>query len=207
VGLVSNREVSRILSEFKRFLSANVPLPSEEVVVRRYVGRVVDRNLSIVAGFPICIMMLLDDAMIPYESVFELVEPLSVVVVTPEQAARIAEAQGGRGAPSGPLYISTCYLSKECIYYAYDARNTDHEFIAKHIVLLRHVNVLITEYIMSGRCRGGSLADAYMNCIRRITGEVAGIARRWGGRLLLDKVLDDPFKLFCNPDIVLQHGT
>jgi hypothetical protein len=196
----------RILGEFKRFLTLSVPLPSKEVVVKRYVGRVVDRNLSIVAGFPVCIMVLLDDAMIPYESVFELVEPLSVIVVTPEQAERIAEAQGGRGAPSGPLYISTCYLNKECIYHAYDARKTDHELIAKHIVLLRHVNDLITNYIMSGRCRGSRLADMYMDCIKRIAGELADMARMGGDRLLLDKVLDDPFKLFCSPDIVLDHG-
>jgi hypothetical protein len=203
---VSDREVSRILGEFKRFLSANVPLPSEEVVVRRYVGRVVDLNLSIVAGFPICIMILLDDAMVPYESVFELVEPLSVVVVTPEQAERIAEAQGGRGAPSGPLYISTCYLNKECVYYAYDARKTDRELIAKHIVLLRYVNGLIAKYIVSGRCRGSRLADVYMDCIKRVAGELAGMAGIKGDRPLLNKVLDDPFKLFCSPDTVLDHG-
>jgi hypothetical protein len=196
----------RILGEFKRFLAFSVPSPGEEAAVRRYVGRVFDRNLSIIAGFPICVMVLLDDAMIPYESVFELVEPLSVIVVTPEQAERIAEAQGGRGAPGGPLYISTCYLSKECIYHAYDARKTDRELIAKHIVLLRHVNGLIANYIMSGRCRGSRLADMYMDCIKRITGELAGIARMGGDRLLLDKVLDDPFKLFCSPDIVLDRG-
>jgi hypothetical protein len=203
---VSDREVSRILSEFKRLLTNRVPLLNEERVFKRYVGRVVDLNLTIIAGFPVCIMMLLDDAMIPYESVFELVAPYSVIVVTPEQVARITEAKGDREAPSGPLYISTCYLNEECIYHVYDARNTDHEFIAKHIVLLRHLNNLVAEYIMFGRCKGERLAVAYMNCIKRVADEVADIARRRGNKLLLDKVLDDPFKLFCSPDVVLEHG-
>ena len=196
----------RILGEFKRFLILSVPSPGEEATVIRYVERVADRNLTIIAGFPICIMILLDDAMIPYKSVFELVEPLSVIVVTPEQAERIAEAQGGRGAPGGPLYISTCYLNKECIYYAYDARKADRELVARHIVLLRNVNGLIANYIMSGRCKGSRLADMYMDCVKHIAGELAGIARMGGDRLLLDKVLDDPFKLFCSPDIVLDRG-
>jgi hypothetical protein len=202
-----SRDSLRILGEFRRFLTIHAPLPNvvEELIVKRYVGRVVDRSLTIVSGFPVCIMILLDEAMIPYESVFELVMPYSVVVVGPEQAARIVETLGGREAP-GPLYISTCYVNEECIYHTYDARKTDHLFIAKHIILLRHISDLIAEYILFGRCRGGSLAEMYMNCIKRITNELADIARRKGNKLLLGKVLDNPFKLYCTPDIVLEHG-
>jgi len=59
----------RILGEFKRFLTLSVPSPGEEAVVRRHVGRVVDRNLTIIAGFPICIMILLENPFNGIESI------------------------------------------------------------------------------------------------------------------------------------------
>jgi hypothetical protein len=196
-----------VLEDFRRFLSSPVLLPNavEELVVKWFVGRLIEENLTIVSGFPACILNVLDEAVVPYDDVFELVAPYSVVAVKPELAEKIVgvmgrEVEGARGS----WFIPTCYIGGKCVYHVYNARNLDLDFIAKHIVILRHVNDLIADYIVFGRCKGESPADVFISCVGRLSNELVDIARRKGDELLV-RVLSDPFKVYCTPDIVVRH--
>jgi hypothetical protein len=119
---MSRRKVSRILNEFRSFLSSPVLLSPdvEELVVKRYVKRLVELNLTIVSGFPACVLSILDEAMVPYEDVFELIRPYSVVVVKPELAEKIFETMGGEvGKHKPPWFIPTCYVGGLFFFHFY----------------------------------------------------------------------------------------
>ena len=205
---MSSKRKSRILNEFRSFLSSPVVLSPdvEELVVKQYVKRLVELNLTIVSGFPACVLSILDEAMVPYEDVFELVTPYSVVAVEPELAEKIFETMGGEvGKHRPPWFIPTCHIGEKCFFHVYNAKELDPTFIAKHIVILRHVSDLLTEYALLGMCGGKNPADTYMNCLKRLASDLLDIAKRRENELLT-RVLSDPFKVYCTPDIVIKHG-
>jgi len=205
---VSRRKVSKIVNEFKSFLSSPTLLPPsiEELVIKRYVKRLFELNLTIVSGFPACVLSILDEAMVPYEDVFELVTPYSVVAVEPELAEKIFETMGGEvGKHRPPWFIPTCHIGEKCFFHVYNARGLDLVYIVKHIVILRHVNDLITEYIVFGRCEGEAPSEVYVNCLKQLVNEMLDIAKRKEYELLV-KAIDDPFKVYCTPDILIKHG-
>jgi hypothetical protein len=164
----------------------------------------------VVAGPGECVMMLLDNAMVPYSEVKAVAPAYHAVVAEGWRAERLLELFNlGEGGRAPLYYVATCVIRGRCVYYLYEVTTREGLYdVAAHlttVILLAH---LITSYSALGLCRGGRAAEAYEDCVRRIINSLLEVAEKRGDKTLPNIIrrFDSPTEVFCTPDMVEDKG-
>jgi hypothetical protein len=158
----------------------------------------------VVAGLDICIMALLDHAMISYGDVDVLVPPFNAVLATSWKAERLLEEIGWpEGRARGVYTISTCLIKDRCVYHLHDMQDEqDLLSLAAYLAFIAVVNDLTTRYHARMQCR-----EPYDDCLKYVVEKLRTLARE-NGMTLSTKHLDmvtDPLEIYCTPDILAEH--
>jgi hypothetical protein len=173
--------------------------------VARLLGRLAGFNPRpvVVAGLDICVMTVLDYAMIGYGDVDILVPPFHAVLVTGWKAERIIEEIGWSGGARGVYAIPTCFIKDRCVYHLHDMQDEqDLLGLAAYLAFIAVVNNLTTRYHARMQCR-----EPYDDCIKFIVEKLRTLARA-SGMTMTVKHLDmvtDPLEIYCTPDILAEH--
>jgi hypothetical protein len=157
----------------------------------------------VVAGLDICVMALLDHAMISYGDVDVLVPPFNAVLVTGWRAERLLEDIGWSGGARGVYTIPTCLIKDRCVYHLHDMQDEqDLLSLAAYLAFVAVINDLTTRYHARMQCR-----ELYDDCIKFIVEKMKTLARE-SGMAMSVKHLDmvaDPLEIYCTPDILADH--
>jgi hypothetical protein len=163
----------------------------------------------VVAGLSECVMWLLDNAMVPYGDVRMIVPLYHAVVAEGWRAERLLEFMGlGEGGRAPLYYVATCMVRSECVYHLYEVATREELFdVASHLAIVTLLARLIAAYMALGMCRGGSAAEVYEDCVRRIVSGLLEVAEKRGDKVFpgIIRRFDRPEEVFCTPDIVEEH--
>jgi hypothetical protein len=163
----------------------------------------------VVAGPSECVMMLLDNAMVPYSEVKAVAPMYHAVVAEGWRAERLLELFNlGEGGRAPLYYVATCIVHGRCVYHLYEVATREGLYdVAAHlttVILLAH---LVEAYSALGLCRGGRATEAYEDCVRRILTSLLEVAEKRGDKTLpgIIRRFDSPAEVFCTPDMFEEH--
>jgi hypothetical protein len=163
----------------------------------------------VVAGPSGCVMMLLDNAMVPYSEVKAVAPMYHAVVAEGWGAERLLELFNlGEGGKAPLYYVATCMVHGRCVYYLYEVATREGLYdVAAHLTTVILLARLITAYSALGLCRGGRASEVYEDCVKRIIESLLEVAEKRGNKTLpgIIRRFDSPMEVFCAPDMVEEH--
>ncbi len=163
----------------------------------------------VVAGPSECVMMLLDNAMVPYSEVKEVAPMYHAVAAEGWRAERLLELFNlGEGGRAPLYYVASCMVQGRCAFYLYEVVTREGLYdAASHLTTVILLARLITAYSSLGLCRGGRPTEVYEDCVRRILSSLLEVAGKRGDKTLPNIIrrFDSPMEVFCTPDMVEEH--
>ncbi len=163
----------------------------------------------VVAGPSECVMMLLDNAMVPYSEVKAVAPMHHAVVAEGWRAERLLELFGlGEGGRAPLYYIATCTVRGRCVYYLYEVVGREGLYdVASHLTTVILLARLITAYSSLGLCRGERASEVYEDCVKRIIESLLEVAEKRGDKTFPNIIrrFGSPMEVFCTPDMVEEH--
>jgi hypothetical protein len=163
----------------------------------------------VVAGPSECVMMLLDNAMVPYSDVKAVAPAYHAVVAEGWRAERLLELFGlGEGGRAPLYYIATCTVRGRCVYYLYEVATREGLYdVASHLTTVILLARLITAYSALGLCRGERASEVYEDCVKRIIESLLEVAEKRGDKTLPNIIrrFDSPMEVFCTPEMFEEH--
>jgi hypothetical protein len=164
----------------------------------------------VVAGPGECVMMLLDNAMVPYSEVKAVAPMYHAVVAKGWRAERLLELFNlGEGGKAPLYYVATCVVHGRCVYYLYEVADREGLYdVASHLTIVMFLAHLIEAYSALGLCRGGKASEVYEDCMRRILSSLLEIAEKRGDKTLPNIIgrFSSPTEVFCTPDMAEDKG-
>jgi len=163
----------------------------------------------VVAGLNECVMLLLDNAMVEYDSVRVVAPMYHAVIAEDWRAERLLEFMGLDEGGRAPLYyVATCMIRNTCVYHLYEVTDRNGLVdVANHLTIVTLLARLITAYMALGLCRGERATEVYEDCVRHIINSLLKISEKRKDKFLPEIVrrFDRPIEVFCTPDIIEEH--
>jgi hypothetical protein len=163
----------------------------------------------VVAGPSECVMMLLDNAMVPYSEVKAVAPMYHAVVAEGWRAGRLLELFNlGEGGRAPLYYVATCAVHGRCVYHLYEVATREGLYdVASHLTIVMLLARLIEAYSALGLCRGGKAAEVYEDCVRRVLTGLLEVAEKRGDKTLLGIIrrFGNPTEVFCTPGMFEEH--
>jgi hypothetical protein len=155
----------------------------------------------IVAGYNACILALLDDAMVGYGEVHEIVPPYQAVAVDGWRAERVLEAVGWAEGAKDMYFLVVCPIGDSCVFhlYGFDGEE-DFATTAAYLVMLAMLDGLAGEALVQGLCVERD------DCLGYVVARVKALAPVYRPALLghLSRVTE-PHEIYCTRDMLLEH--
>jgi hypothetical protein len=202
--VVGVSELERLISHVRDLVGA-VPRGGKQYMfeVARQLREIRRFKPVIVAGYNVCILALLDEAMIGYGEVYEIVPPYQAVAVDGWRAERVLEAVGWTEGVKGMYFLATCLIGDRCVFHLYGFDSEEElTATAAYLVMLTMLDHLAGEALARGLCRG------YDDCLRYVVSKVKALApARKPAPALLDhlSLVSEPHEIYCTRDMLLEH--
>jgi hypothetical protein len=157
----------------------------------------------IVAGYNVCILALLDEAMVGYGEVHEIVPPYQAVVVDGWRAERVLEAVGWTEGAKDMYFLATCPIGGNCVFhlYGFDGEE-DLTAVAAYLAVLAMLDGLAGEALAQGLCVERD------DCLGYVVSKVKALApARKPAPALLDhlSLVTEPHEIYCTRGMLLEH--
>jgi hypothetical protein len=157
----------------------------------------------IVAGYNVCILALLDEAMVRYDEVHEIVPPYQAIVANEWRAERLLEEVGWTEGLKDMYFIATCHVGDKCIYHLYDVNDEEGLLgLAAYLAFLTVLDDLASKSMSLGLCRD------HDDCLGFVVKNMKDLApiHKPNPTLLnhLDRVTN-PHEIYCTRDMLLEH--
>lgn len=195
-------ELGRLVSRIRGLVSV-VPLGGKQYVyeVARQLREVRRFKPVIVAGYNVCILALLDEAMVGYGEVYEVVPPFQAVVADGWRAERVLEAVGWTEGAKDMYFLVVCPIGGNCVFhlYGFDGEG-DLAAAAAYLVMLAMIDRLAGEALEQGLCVERD------DCLGFVVSRVKALAPAYRPALLghLSHVAE-PHEIYCTRDMLLEH--
>jgi hypothetical protein len=195
-------ELGRLVSRIRDLVSA-VPRGGKRYVyeVARQLGEVRRFKPVIVAGYNVCILALLDEAMVGYGEVYEVVPPYQAVVVDGWRAERLLEAVGWTEGARDMYFLATCLIGDRCVFHLYGFDSEEElTATAAYLVMLAALDGLAGEALAQGLC------VEHDDCLGYVVSRMKALAPAYRPALLdhLSHVTE-PHEIYCTRDMLLEH--
>jgi hypothetical protein len=195
-------EFGRLVSHIRGLVS-EVPRGGKQRVfeVARRLREIRRFKPLIIAGYNVCILALLDEAMVGYGEVHEIVPPYQAVVAGGWRAERVLEAVGWTEGAGDMYFLVTCLVGDRCVFhlYGFDGEG-DLTAAAAYLVMLAMIDRLAGEALEQGLCR------EHEDCLGYVVSRVKALAPAYRPALLghLSHVAE-PHEIYCTRDMLLEH--
>jgi hypothetical protein len=155
----------------------------------------------IVAGYNVCILALLDEAMVGYGEVYEIMPPYQAVVVDGWRAERVLEAVGWTEGAKDMYFLAACLIGDRCVFhlYGFDGEE-DLTATAAYLVMLAMIDRLAGEALAQGLCVERD------DCLGYVMSKVKALAPVYRPALLDHlKHVTEPHEIYCTREMLLEH--
>jgi hypothetical protein len=157
----------------------------------------------IIAGYNVCILALLDEAMVRFDEVYEIVPPYQAIMVSEWKAERLLEEVGWAEGLKDMYFMVTCYVEDKCVYHLYGLKD-EEEIVgtAAYLAMLAVLEDLAGRSMTRGLCRDHDDCLGYVVKNMKI---LAPIYRP--NQTLLNHLgrVTNPHEIYCAPDILQEH--
>jgi len=157
----------------------------------------------IVAGYNVCILALLDEAMVGYGEVHEIVPPYQAVVVDGWRAERVLEAVGWAEGAKDMYLLVACLIGGNCVFHLYGFDSEEElTATAAYLVMLAMLDRLAGKALTLGLCR------EYDDCLGYVVSKVKALAPVYRPvPALLDhlSLVSEPHEIYCSREMLLEH--
>ncbi len=198
-------ELGRLVSHIRGLVS-EAPRDGKQRVfeVARQLRELRGFKPVIVAGYNVCILALLDEAMVGYGEVHEIVPPYQAVVVDGWRAERVLEAVGWEEGARDMYFLATCPIGGNCVFhlYGFDSEE-DLTATAAYLVMLAALDRLAGKALALGLCRERD------DCLGYVVSEMKALAPVYRpAPALLDHLshVTEPHEIYCARDMLLEHA-
>jgi hypothetical protein len=155
----------------------------------------------VVAGPSECVMMLLDNAVVPYSEVKAVAPAHHAVVAEGWRAERLLEAVGWTEGAKDMYFLVVCPIGDSCVFhlYGFDGEE-DFATTAAYLVMLAMLDGLAGEALARGLCVERD------DCLGYVVSRVKALAPVYRPALLghLSRVTE-PHEIYCTRDMLLEH--
>jgi hypothetical protein len=196
-------ELGRLVSHIRDLVSV-VPLGGKQYVLEEVARQLREARRFkpvIVAGYNVCILALLDEAMVGYGEVYEVVPPYQAIVADGWRAERVLEAVGWTEGAKDMYFLVVCPIGDRCVFhlYGFDGEE-DLTATAAYLVMLATLDGLASKALTLGLCRGRD------DCLGYVVSSVKALAPAYRPALLdhLNHVTE-PHEIYCTRDMLLEH--
>jgi hypothetical protein len=197
-------ELGRLVSRIRGLVS-EVPRGG-----RRYVFEVARelRELRrfkpvIVAGYNVCILALLDDAMVDYGEVHEIIPPYQVIILDGWRAERVLETVGWLEGVKDMYFLVACLIDDSCVYHLYDVSSEEElTATAAYLAMIVVIDDLAHEALTRRLCR------EHDDCLGYVVSRMKALAPiHRPTPTLLDHLarVTKPHEIYCTRDMLLEH--
>jgi hypothetical protein len=195
-------ELGRLVSRIRDLVSA-VPRGGKRHVfeVARQLREARRFKPVIVAGYNVCVLALLDEAMVGYGEVHEIVPPYQAVVADGWRAERVLEAVGWTEGAKDMYFLATCLLGDGCVFHLYGFDGEEElTAAAAYLAMLTMIDYLAGEALARGLCRERD------GCLGYVVSGAKALAPVYRPALLghLSHVTE-PHEIYCTGDMLLEH--
>jgi hypothetical protein len=155
----------------------------------------------IVAGYNVCILALLDEAMVGYGEVHEVVPPFQAVVVDGWRAERVLEAVGWAEGARDMYLLVACPVGDNCVFHLYGFDSEEElTATAAYMVMLATLDRLAGKALTLGLCR------EHDDCLGYVVSEVKALAPVYKPALLDHlSLMSEPHEIYCSREMLLEH--
>jgi hypothetical protein len=157
----------------------------------------------IVAGYNICILALLDEAMVKFNEVYEIVPPYQAIMAGGWRAERLLEEVGWTEGLKDMYFMATCLIGDKCIYHLYSPKSKEEiEGLAAYLAMLTVLEDLAYKSMSRGLCRD------YDDCLGYVVKNMKILAPIYKpDPTLLNHLgrVTNPHEIYCAPDMLLEH--
>jgi hypothetical protein len=197
-------ELGRLVSRIRDLVST-VPRGGRQYVyeVARLLREARRFKPVIIAGYNVCILALLDDAMVGYGEVHEVVPPFQAVVVDGWRAERVLEAVGWAEGAKDMYFLATCPIGGSCVFHLYGFDGWEElAATAAYLAALAALDGLAGEALALGLCRERD------DCLGYAVSRMKALAPVYSPEPDLLSHLNrvtEPHEIYCTRDMLLEH--
>jgi hypothetical protein len=197
-------ELARLVSHIRDLVSA-MPRGGKRYVFE-LAGQLKEvRRLKplIVAGYNACILALLDEAMVGYDEVHEIIPPYQAIVLDGWRAERVLEVVGWAEGARDMYFLAACPIGGNCVFHLYGFNSEeDLTATAAYLVMLAVLDRLVGKALKLGLC------VEHDDCLGYVVSEVKALAPvHRPVPALLDhlSLVTEPHEIYCTRDMLLEH--
>ncbi len=199
-------ELGRLVSRIRSLVS-EAPRGGKQRVfeVARQLRELRGFKPVIAAGYNVCILALLDEAMVGYGEVHEIVPPYQAIVLDGWRAERLLEAVGWTEGTRDMYFLAACPIGGRCVFHLYGFDSEEElTATAAYLLMLAALDRLAGRALTLGLCR------EHDDCLGYVVSEMKALAPvHRPVPALLDhlSLVSEPHEIYCTRDMLLEHKT